>query len=230
MLFFIIYSCKHKLSFAENIYKALYGRLQNDTKIYITYGDDQIDGEYKLLDDKYLVLNTGDYYEDLSQKTLKFIDVLSKYFPECDGCFKCDDDIVPNIESINRHINIFMANDQIKYAGCCGNYNKDGKDTYNFTCHYNKVNDPSYNRPMYSPNSHYCPGPLYYINRECINAISHSEKTNFIIAEDICVGYYLNQANIFPTYVKLYTDYPNEINTISFQNIQNRYNINWNQT
>ena len=222
MIFFAIYSCKHKLSFAELIYTKLISSLKN-ARVFIIYGDDTLSEDYKLVQDKYLVLNVGDYYEDLSSKTLKMLEILDKHFPDCDGCIKCDDDIVPNVSSINTYIEWFLNNPTVKYAGRISH----NPASENFGCHYGKVWDANYNRPMYAPTAQDCPGPLYYVNRESIRVLSQCEKREFIIAEDICVGYYLNHAGIFPTSTTLYTDNFHELNTISFQNVGNRYNIEW---
>jgi hypothetical protein len=210
------------LSFAELIYDKLVSSLKN-TKVFIVYGDGTLTEDYKIVQDKYLILNVGDYYEDLSSKTLKMFEILDKHFPDCTGCFKCDDDIVPNITSINNHIDLFSNNPTVKYAGRVSH----NPASENFGCHYGKVHDANFNISMRVPDSNYCCGPLYYVNRESIRVLSQCEKRDFIIAEDICVGYYLNHAGIFPERYQLYTDNFHELNTISFQNGGTRYNIDW---
>jgi hypothetical protein len=58
--FFFIYSCKKYLKKATLIYDLVSNRL-NGCKIYIVYGN-QSEPKYKIIEDKYLVLNVGDNY------------------------------------------------------------------------------------------------------------------------------------------------------------------------
>ena len=72
---FIIYSCKKNIDNANKIYDKIYGKLEN-CKIYIIYGDESILIRYKILDDKYIVLNVNDDYEHLNKKTLMLLQVI----------------------------------------------------------------------------------------------------------------------------------------------------------
>ena len=100
--FFFIYSCKKYLKKANLLYDLLSNRI-NDCKIYIIYGNPAL-SNYEIIDDKYLVLNTGDNYEDLTNKTLCLLKTALLMNPEIRGFFKCDDDIIPNLTYINNTI------------------------------------------------------------------------------------------------------------------------------
>ena len=81
---FIIYSCKKKLQLSEQLYDMINDKLYN-CKVYLMYGDDTIENEYKIVNDKYLILNVGDYYENLTDKTIKLFNVIEKNFPNVKG-------------------------------------------------------------------------------------------------------------------------------------------------
>jgi hypothetical protein len=198
---FIIYSCKKRLNLANQLYDMLNNQL-NNSKVYIIYGDNTIDTEYILNDDKYLVLNVGDYYEHLADKTTKLMKIINQIFPNIIGCFKCDDDIIPSINALNASIEYFTHNN-IQYAGTI---------IHNHNIHYSswhigKANDNAFNVPLLAYPSICCAGPLYYINKEAIEKFTNIEKDNYMIMEDLYLGYYLNKCNIYPTRLELYTDH-----------------------
>ncbi len=101
-ILFIIYSCKKYLRDAELLYSILENKI--NAKILITYGDN-IEINYKIIDDKYLILNVNDNYEYLNEKSLALFNAIYLSYPDITGIFKCDDDIIPNIEYINNYIN-----------------------------------------------------------------------------------------------------------------------------
>jgi hypothetical protein len=65
---FIIYSCKKYLHKSEKLYNKINSKL-NNCKILIIYGDTNLESDYKLIDDKYLILKIEDSYEYLNKKT-----------------------------------------------------------------------------------------------------------------------------------------------------------------
>ncbi len=75
----IIYSCKNKLSFSEKIFDMLNGQL-NNCKIYIIYGEPDMKEEYKIMNDKYLLLKVQDDYLNLNNKTRKIFNGLPNIF------------------------------------------------------------------------------------------------------------------------------------------------------
>lgn len=246
---FVIYSCKNKLSFSEKIFDMLNGQL-NNCKIYIIYGEPDMKEEYKIMNDKYLLLKVQDDYLNLNNKTKKLFNVLPNIFINYRGCFKCDDDIIPCISSINKNIEYLIENN-INYAG------NSLKLESGFTlCIKNEVSDYLKNNIQYffrtnNNNIHYylkkttyVPGPFYYINKNTIelfdmliNMNSYDENimssednisnsdTVFnscnLLFEDTMVGSILNNSNIHPTPMDLYTDFLHEKNRISFQNQNN---------
>ena len=68
-----------------------------NAKILIIYGDNTIQNDYMIIDN-YLILKCNDNYEELSNKTLKLLNVISKF--KIKHLFKCDDDIIPNISKL----------------------------------------------------------------------------------------------------------------------------------
>ena len=102
-----IYTCKARLNAALQVYDMLWNV---EEKKYIVYGD-SIEEEYRLTD-TCLVLNVGDYYEHLSEKTKKMFQVAEKLFPG-EFILKMDDDILPNSAMIQEHLDQLK---EIQYA------------------------------------------------------------------------------------------------------------------
>ena len=72
--------------------------------------------KYKIIDDKYFVLNVKDDYEHLNEKTLSMIQTINLLFQSIKGMFKCHDDIIVNIEHIQNMLNT-IPNENINYCG-----------------------------------------------------------------------------------------------------------------
>jgi len=200
---FVIYSCKKYLEDANRIYNYLNCKL-NDTKVIIIYGEN-MEQEYKV-QDHYLILNVPDDYYSLNLKTYKLLFVLSRFFSKIKGVIKCDDDIIPNITSLEKFIN----DNKTKEINYCGKHsNVQNQFSYNF------ADNPQYNIEF--PKVHYCGGPLYYLNRKALDVFKNG-MTRMHLAEDIMVGMNLNEKNIYPVKYDLYTDNENEIKNISYHN------------
>lgn len=200
---FVIYSCKKNLEDANRIYNYLNNKL-SDTKVIIIYGEN-MDKEYKI-QDHYLILNVPDNYYSLNLKTYKLLFILSRFFPKIKGVIKCDDDIIPNIASLEK----FIKDNKTKEINYCGKY---VKVDYNFN--YNFADNLQYNIEF--PRVQYCGGPLYYLSRKALNVFKNG-MTRMHLAEDIMVGMNLNDNNIYPEKNDLYTDNENEIGTKSYHN------------
>lgn len=214
---FIIYSCRKKLHLSEQLYDMVNGKL-NNCKVYLMYGDDSIDEEYKIIDNKYLVLNVPDYYENLREKTIKMFSVVENGFPNVKGCFKCDDDIIPCVKSLNNYIEYFLKNN-IHYAGKVLSIHSMGQMTWQ---HVGKCNNPELHKNyMFLHGCHYSSGPMYYLNRDTISIFNNADKSIYMFSEDAMVGFHLNQHNIFPKYIDTYKDYFEYKNDISYQNVDN---------
>ena len=186
-----IYTCKPRLNLALQLYDMLWNV---PVKKFIVYGD-TIDTDY-VFTEKYLVLNVGDYYENLTEKTKKMFQVAEKVFPD-EPVLKMDDDIIPNNELICQHLKSLH---DIYYAGRAS-----WTEDYESIHHIGKVKDDKYNVPMYVPCCNGVAGPMYYLRPEAIRILNQSSYSFFY--EDVTVGYSLNQSGIHPTDIKLYDDH-----------------------
>lgn len=220
---FIIYSCQKNLDKAENIYHFLLSKnFQKICNIFIIYGNTskpefQSTTQKYILEDHYIILNTPDDYYNLNKKTLILFQNIQNLFPKVNGIFKCDDDIIPNVDHLTELITTKLSNIEIDY---CGN-----KVNVEYAYKYNFNDNPDY--PTIFPVVRYCGGPLYYLSRCAINKFIDSIPIKLFLAEDVMVGYHLNQTGIEPSNeVKaLYSDYASNIAYISFHN--NKHNIQY---
>lgn len=185
-----IYTCKARLNAALQVYDMLWNI---NEKKYIVYGD-TIEEEYTLTE-KCLILNVGDYYEHLSEKTKKMFQIAEKVFPG-ESVLKMDDDIIPNTQVLQVCLQRLKG---VDYAGVSGSNHK----YYSFH-HVGKVHDPKHNIPMYVPSVKGVAGPMYYLSPTAIYTLNRSKRTCFY--EDVMVGYCLNEKDIYPTNNILYHD------------------------
>ena len=184
-----IYTCKARLSLALQVYDMLTVPVQK----FIVYGD-TMDTDYQITE-KYIVLNVGDDYENLTQKTKKMFQVAEQIFPG-EPVLKMDDDILPNSALICQQL---QSLHDIYYAGCAS-----WTEEYESSHHLGKVKDQQYNIPMQVPCCNSVAGPMYYLGPEAIRVLNQSTYSFFY--EDVTVGYSLNQAGIHPTDTKFYHD------------------------
>ena len=111
---FIIYSCKKNARVSNEIYERIKNKIKH-TKVYILYGDQDYftnkdSGNVEVYDDKYIILNTDDTYDTLNNKTLLLLQSVYKLYPSIKGLFKCDDDVIININHINNIIHNLLLN------------------------------------------------------------------------------------------------------------------------
>ena len=104
---FIIYSCKKNARVSNELYERIKNKLTL-TKAYIIYGDpdyftNKDSVNHEVYDDKYIILNTDDTYDTLNNKTLLLLQTVYTLYPAIKGVFKCDDDVIVNINHINNH-------------------------------------------------------------------------------------------------------------------------------
>ena len=204
---FIIYSCKKNIDKANKLYDKIYDKIEN-CKVYIIYGDDIVN-DYEINSNKYIVLNVEDDYEHLNKKTLRLLQTINRIFPNIKGLFKCDDDIIINLNSVND----FISTNKII------NVYYSGHVTQTFEYY-------TMNRSRRYPVK-YCGGPLYYLNHKAIKCfINENIKIHMIPYEDVMVGYHLIKYNIYPTISCLYSN--NIINspTMSYHNKTHCNDIN----
>jgi hypothetical protein len=186
----------------------------NGCKVYIIYGNPAL-SKYEIIDDKYLVLNVGDNYEDLTEKTLCLLKTALLINPEIKGIFKCDDDIIPNTVYLNNTIEL-LEKREIDYMGMSIKVSP-----HYSPGHYNKCSDKSYNTMRFVPGSIYATGPIYYLGRKSIQTLCNNQLEKYF-AEDATVGYNLNKYGIEPLNIPLYKNNLNEIFLYNFQNIDSR--------
>ena len=203
---FIIYSCKKQLSYANNIYNKLIKDNLVKCKIFIIYGD-TLNTDYKIIHN-YIILNVLDDYNSLNLKTLKLFQTINILFPNIKGIFKCDDDIIPNI----NHLNTFILSEIINTIDYCGYKVNIEKEII----HNNII----------LPKVQYCGGPLYYLSKKSLDIFKNmNENIIMHISEDIMVGLNLNANNIFPYDYKLYDIIFSDINKISYHNYNRDINL-----
>lgn len=211
--FFFIYSCKKNLKKALLIYDILHNRL-TDCKIYIIYGDPTA-FTYSIKDDKYLILNVGDNYEHLTDKTLCLIKSSLLINPNIKGIFKCDDDIIPNKTYLNNTIELLKKKD-IAYMGMSIKI-----QSHYSHWHYNKCSDDSFNTMKLVPECHYATGPIYYLGLKSMQTLV-TNPVEIFFQEDITIGYNLNKYEITPLNIPLYKNNITDIFQYNFQNIDNK--------
>lgn len=211
--FFFIYSCKKYLKKATLIYDLINNRIQ-DCKVYIVYGD-PTQTTYKIIENKYLVLNVGDNYEDLTEKTMCLLRTTLLINPHIKGIFKCDDDIIPNIVYLNNTIEL-LRQKNIDYMGMSVTIK-----THHSKWHYNKCSNSSYNKEILAPGCNYATGPIYYLGSKSIQILTNNTVEKYF-SEDITVGYNLNKYDIMPVYIPLYKNNLTDIFQYNFQNIDSR--------
>ena len=196
------------------MYHLINNRL-NKTKCYIINGD-PCKTDYEIIDDKLLLLPCEDTYEELTNKTLSMLKTVSIIYPSCKGIIKCDDDILPNIKSINDFILYLDTNPDKAYIG-----NVTTTHATSSMEHYYKVTDTKYNFPMNVPNCTYANGPLYYINMNTVRILNEIWVDKFFY-EDIVIGYNLNKRGIYPEYYFIYSNYFHEKHLTNYQNTNNK--------
>jgi hypothetical protein len=197
---FAIYSCKKYLETAVSMYNMfLKNFLPKFVKIYIVYGDKEINSDFLIKDDLFLVLNVEDTYDKLTEKSIQLFRTVIRIHPNIKGCFKCDDDIIPNnIELMKIIDNIYEDND---YIGKIVISKKYSEHHINKGIASNIVDDVIEN-----PVIRYCAGPLYYLSNKCMNILLKC-KIDILLYEDLTIGYNLQKYNIQPLqYEYMYID------------------------
>lgn len=168
---FIIYSSKKNIKKSEQVYNIINGNIPN-CKIFIAYGENTPISRIK--EDKYLVLNCGDTYEDLCEKTICLMKTICTLFPNMKGVFKCEDDIIINYKTFFDFYNVVV------------------RDLPNYAGRYCKT---QFNKPMKLHETTYATGPLYYLSKKSIEYLQFIDYKQYFY-EDVMVGYILSKFNI----------------------------------
>jgi len=217
---FIIYSCKKNTEKSELLYHLINDRLQ-DCKCYILYGDETLKNNYEIINNKYLIVNCKDNYENLCEKTICLCKIIKSEFSNVKGVFKCDDDIFPNIKKLNELI-LFTKNHYTEYLGNVVKIHFDHFSTW----HYNKCSDEKYKIPKITNKCEYATGPLYYLSMKSIDILINLEiDYDYFFHEDNMVGNLLNKNNVLPVNYKTYYDEYINFDKGSLQNHKNNKNL-----
>ena len=225
---FAIYSCKKNIAKSIFLYKLLQNKLDN-CKTYIIYGDETLSSDYEIIEDTYLVLKCGDLYDNLSQKTICLFKTIENIHPDANGVFKCDDDILPNINKLNYLFKFILhrslLDNPISYLGHQIYY---GYNFY-FSESISKFSDEKYKKPLLVHSGNYTAGPLYYLSMDSIRILNNMSILKEIMKdpidymfEDNMVGFLLSQHNISPYNYKTYYDDIIEYPHGCIQNIDNK--------
>jgi hypothetical protein len=219
---FIIYSCYKNLHKANNLYNYVNNKLTGCT-VYIAYGSpNTIDSDnlatkctYRMIDEKYIVLDVEDSYEYLNLKTCTLFKAIGCMPSHSDiqGVFKCDDDVIPNV----GHLNKFILGDNMTSIDYAGNRANGG---YLSTYHLSKKLSKEFNKPISVPRVPFARGPLYYLSKRSIGIFS-AETQHLLIQnffEDVMVGCNLSNHGIQLTKFPLFSNDINAIKHISHHN------------
>ena len=214
---FAIYSCKKNISKAINMYNTyLNGKFPITIKFFIICGN-KINTNYVIQNDL-LILNVGDDYENLTNKTVTLFKTILEIYPNIKGCFKCDDDIIPNINAIYSFLYKLTLYDNIDYSGKGVLYNY-------FTDKENRINktDEINLKEFLKNEKHfrYCAGPMYYLSNKSMQTFTQP-NIQFLNQEDIAVGYHLQKNNILIHDNNIFSDALCKINTNSYHNRQHK--------
>lgn len=193
---FFVGIISHKKSLKRDEQRKVWESFNSEKLIYYYFvGDPTISEEY-LVDEKNrtVTLKVEDNYESLSKKTrgiIKFY--LENYFDSTLGLVKTDDDIEINP---NLVLNLLEKNSEKSYFGLVVNVNSYYESTY----HWGKCESEEWNRTRaVVPESKYCAGGGYYINRETASrVVDKFDIYDSIIFEDVATGVILNRMGVFP--------------------------------
>jgi hypothetical protein len=215
---FAIYSCQKNLEIANKMYNLYFSNTQLlnslKMKVLIVYGDTTIDHQFLVKDDKYLVLHCEDDYENLCSKSLRLFKAINFLYPNALGCFKCDDDIIINMNSLIQFIHYFKTN-AVDYSGTALMV----KEKKNNVVHL-KYKQMGTTRTINTPSAIYCGGPLYYLSKNAVSVVSTVAEDEYtpIFYEDLMIGNILNKNKIFPLQTRLYSDHFTDFQQLSFHN------------
>ncbi len=122
---------------------------------------------------KYLHLQCGDRYENLSTKTFALFQAIASLDDGAIGMIKCDDDILPSVHHITELVKAIYRTD------------KDGSRIYlgkpihihipHLSSHHiGKCSTPAYNKRILVPSGTFHAGPMYYLGMDLIRWITAS--------------------------------------------------------
>lgn len=139
-----------------------------------------------------LTVSKSDVYESLPAKLHAAYVWIFQNWPECPGIFKTDEDIVFDKEALATAI---TENSNKQYWGIIKDMCPAGQ------INMNRINlrfvDKTL-RPMHQK-AIYCYGAGYWLKRDVLSILEAADHVYADSAlEDVCTGYVMNQARIFP--------------------------------
>ncbi len=215
---FAIYSCWNNQLKAETLYRLLYGRLNPQIfHLIIVFGVNPSSSN-AVCNLPHVILDCGDGYADLSDKTISLIKFYKQSNHNYEGLFKCDDDILPNFSFIQKFVDSHrLKTISFQYAGFRIEL-KENRSVFNSKT--KKFDD--------IPKCTYCTGPIYFLGNQAIDILCRlfnrsnddDNKRTFIRheAEDIMIGINLQNNGIVATQAHIYKD---DIKLFPYFNIQN---------
>jgi hypothetical protein len=207
LVFFVIYSCRKNLAKAQRIYEWIKDKIPPLT-VFILYGDPNLKEEYEIKS-PFLIVKSGDAYEHLSNKTQALFHAISElsYGDNYRGLIKCDDDILPNLASLQRFYEFLISSEtNLPYAGVVHSVTKHDKMVS--VSHFDKCSSSKFNIPQ--PVVTHCPyatGPMYYLSIPTILQLERMrqlEKCSVNFYEDMMVGANLRTQGMYPVSYPLY--------------------------
>lgn len=223
LVFFVIYSCRKNMSKAQRLYEWVKDKIPT-LSVFILYGDPKLKEEYEIKP-PFLIVKSGDAYEHLPQKTLALFHAISEmsYYENYRGMIKCDDDILPNLASLQQFYEYLVSSEtNLPYAGVISQNNNMVSNT-----HFDKCSSPKFNIPQ--PVISKCPyatGPMYYLSIPSImllERMTQTEKLTMLFYEDMMVGANLRNQGIYPVQYPLYqNEFSCSFQAPSFENTDNQ--------
>ena len=207
-VFFLIYSCKKNLKKADLIYDIVSQNLSDLFIPLVIYGDPNLGNEtiYEIRSERYLVLSCCDFYEGLSEKTLKMVlaytSLKERYHGDVHGIIKCDDDLLPNVMHLKQFFGFLKEQPEAhQYAG---------RSCYIENAHYSEHHFGKCSSNMYEivqkiPSCYYSAGPMYFLGTLAIDKLQQlffEGRFEKCFYEDIMIGSNLQlPVSCFDTYV-----------------------------
>lgn len=198
---FFIGIISHKNSEKREIQKRILDQYKNPNFIFYYFiGDPNIGEDFIINDnDKIVTLKVMDNYESLPQKTKGIIKFYNEnYSDKTKGILKTDDDIDLSPEHIHK---MLEKNSDQNYLGL----EVDIQIPYDSNYHWGKCESDYWNSKFCTvPQSKYCAGGGYYLNRETAKRVSEFyDMYDSFIFEDVATGVILNNIDIYPTNINL---------------------------
>lgn len=193
---FFIGIISHQSSKKREPQKKIWEGSNNPNLIYYYFvGDPNIEKDYIVDEDSRVVtLKVKDNYESLSKKTrgiLKFY--IDNFSDSTRGILKTDDDIEIDPDLIYK---MLIENLDKNYYGLEVNV----INSYSSNYHWGKCESQYWNSTrVIVPESKYCAGGGYYINREVLKRMPEKfDIYESVIFEDVSTGLILNRLGVYP--------------------------------